>query len=198
MIAWPPRLSSEVSTRAYFASVLVMLVSGLCIGRYAWQRPDVSEKSKIVAESSSKFDMREDWASSFTFTATTPPAEKIKWYVKYLPGAKPGECAIAEVGGESEKTGAGTMSGSVSTSGAVVAKGEAKAKTDTETSRDETRAPLWSFAIQAGASIPEPLLTLPGAPHAVVGISVDRKIWGQVRGGVWISSMGAAGVEVRW
>lgn len=62
----------------------------------------------------------------------------------------------------------------------------------------ETRAPLWSFAIQGGYAAHDPLIAVPGLGNAVLGASVDHHIIGPFSAGIWANTMGAAGVEIRW
>ena len=61
--------------------------------------------------------------------------------------------------------------------------------------RIETRAPTWDVSLLAGASLREPLVAVPSASWAVVGASVQRQIVGPFTAGVWINSVGAAGVS---
>ena len=134
----------------FLASIVAALLAGGITGA-SFRRPaNVKETASASAELSSKFDMREDWAASWNFTQHTPPKETIKWYVKYRPGAKPGECEIAEKGGEIEKVGPGENVAEAKSTGVVAAKGEAKQATSSETSRETHAAPLWFVGASGG------------------------------------------------
>lgn len=63
-----------------------------------------------------------------------------------------------------------------------------------------TRAPTWSVSVLGGTSVPEPWLALPGASHAVVGVSVERHIVGPFTFGTWANTFGGAGLSIgaRW
>ena len=73
---------------------------------------------------------------------------------------------------------------------------------DRDVTRTEEAAqlPQWSASIQAGASIVEPLISLPKVSRGVLGFSIERRIAGPFTAGVWASSVGAAGVSIgaRW
>lgn len=56
--------------------------------------------------------------------------------------------------------------------------------------------PTWHVSVQGGASAREPLIGVPGAPWAVVGVSVERQLFGPVSAGLWASSVGAGGVSL--
>lgn len=58
--------------------------------------------------------------------------------------------------------------------------------------------PRWSLALMPGASLGAPLVTIPGpVPHMVIGASLERRVFGPVFGGVWLSTSGAAGLTLR-
>lgn len=141
-----------VAMKKQIAFVLGAFLLGGTLGAAVARRPSkVTETSKTSSASSVAYDMRADWAESFNFTQHTPPKETIRWYRKYVPGAKPGECKIAEEGGELEKVGPGVITGEVKSSGNVAAKGEEKKATATETSKTtEHETPKWALAALVG------------------------------------------------
>lgn len=72
---------------------------------------------------------------------------------------------------------------------------------DRETVRVEAAAPpTWGVSVQAGASLTEPLISLPVVSRGVLGLTVERRLFGPINAGVWINSMGAGGVSLgaRW
>lgn len=80
-----------------------------------------------------------------------------------------------------------TREGSAST-GDHASETERKAETKT------TLRPDWRVGAKAGASLVTPALTLSGP--VVVGVEVERRIAGGVSAGVWVNSVGAAGVGI--
>lgn len=133
--------------RTLALSVLAALLVGGIMGVGVARRPTkVTESSKT--SSSWTYDMREDWAHSFNFTQHTPPKETVRWYRKYVPGAKPGECKIAEEGGEHEKIGPGVITGEGKSSGSAT--GAATGKAKTETTKITQGPPTVSFAVLFG------------------------------------------------
>jgi hypothetical protein len=60
--------------------------------------------------------------------------------------------------------------------------------------------PTWGVSVQAGAALVEPLIVLPGVSRGLLGVTVERRLFGPVNAGVWVSSVGAGGVSVgaRW
>lgn len=72
---------------------------------------------------------------------------------------------------------------------------------DRETVRIERPAlPTWSLSLQAGASLVEPLVSLPAVSRSVLGLTVERRLFGPFNAGVWVNSVGAGGVSIgaRW
>lgn len=63
-----------------------------------------------------------------------------------------------------------------------------------EESRKVTQQPDWRLGAQVGASLRDPLLPLAGP--LVLGVSAERRVIGGVSAGVWVNTVGAAGVGI--
>lgn len=56
--------------------------------------------------------------------------------------------------------------------------------------------PTWRVSVHGGATLVEPLISIPGAPRAVVGASLERRVAGPLWAGAWANTSGAAGLSV--
>jgi hypothetical protein len=83
--------------------------------------------------------------------------------------------------------------------------GEAERVDSTVTTPEPVQRPRWSLALMPGVDLPglaghgapANLLSLAGASHVVLGVSVERHIIGPMYAGVWANTSGMAGLTLR-
>lgn len=69
-------------------------------------------------------------------------------------------------------------------------------ETVTEHTKTVTLRPKWRVSLLAGASLKDPLLPIAGP--LVLGAEVDYRIAGGLSAGLWLNTVGAAGLSLAW
>ena len=166
---------------------LLAFIGGAAIGTAAFRRPArVEYREKEVV----KFREAETKAATVTVARVEGPTMRVEWREKIV--KEPGGTVIVERWREREDKGAV----STNASAATVEVREVSVDKIRDVVRIETRAPAWRLSLTPGVSMREPLISLPSASHAVLGVALERQIVGPFSAGVWASSVGAAGVIV--
>ena len=141
-----------------------------------------------------KWREKEASTTNVAVTKTEGPSMRVQWRERVV--TKPGGVTIVDRWHDHEDKGPTTTKAEEQK---IVVREVAVDKIR-DVARIETRAPTWDVSLMGGASAREPLVAVPGAPWAVLGLSVQRQIAGPFTAGAWVSSVGAAGVSIgmRW
>jgi hypothetical protein len=170
---------------------LIAFVGGAAVGATTFRRParvEYREKEAI------KWREKESVASAVSVARVEGPTVRVEWRERTV--TEPGGTVIVERWREREDK------GPVSTNLAATKIEVREVQVDKvrDVLRIETRTPTWRASLMPGVSMTEPLISLPSASRAVLGVAIERQIVGPFSAGIWASTSGAAGISaaVAW